>query len=98
MDFHPGTGVRTGKDKVTLLAPRPTGEPLIVLVAIRTHLHHKQSSGKKFLMLKGDVSLQDATFGSLVDVRGGAKNPISAGDRQLLGFFFGGSGEYGNVF
>jgi hypothetical protein len=38
VNLHPGAGMGAHKDKVALLAPRATGEALLVLIAVRSHL------------------------------------------------------------
>ena len=88
MNLHTATSHRAREDEVTLLAPRTAREPLLVLEGVRPHLDDEQHRSGELLELLGDVRLEDAALGLVLDLRHAAQDAITRRVGQLLGTFF----------
>jgi hypothetical protein len=69
VDDHASPRVRTGKDKIAFLAPRPSGEPSLVLVAKITQLDDEQNYSGLLFNALGVVGLNNASLKLFLHVR-----------------------------
>ena len=91
MNLDAATSMWAGEDEVPLLAPRATGEPLLVLEGVRADLDDEEDRCGQLFELLGDVGLEDAALGLIFDIRDAAQDAVARRVRQLLGTIFDGN-------